>query len=75
MIDETKLLKWLKEQKEEADVEYKEQESNCQCSGDGEEYAKYGALLCKAVERCDCLEEVIQEIEKSLIEGSGGKPK
>ncbi len=67
-IDRIKVQDWLHELQKKALKEFKEQEINCQCSGDGEDYAKYGALLCQAEARVDAINEVLIQLKSGIFD-------
>jgi len=67
-VGKIRLQNWLHELQKEAMKEHKEQESNCQCSGDGEDYAKYGALFCGAKERLDTINEILIELKSGTFD-------
>ena len=62
-IGKVNLLAKLAEMKREATKEYKERESNCQCSGDGDDYAKYGAQLCESEGTIFAIETIIDIVK------------
>jgi len=63
IIDRKELLKLLEGLRGEASLVYREEESNCQCSGDGDDYAKYGARLSRAEGILEAIEEMINEVK------------
>ena len=67
-IGRIRLQDWLHELQKEALKEYHEQESNCRCSGDGEDYAKYGALFCQAEARLDAINEILIKLKSGIFD-------